>query len=148
LAAVNLSEREAFEIEARLINLLAAELENIAVPPWPRGPVEHWSDNSPGKSVPIEASEIFYKGSMKPEQLRAWRKWMRWSQRNAAEALGISRGSIHLYELPCENPSALPIPRPVELACYALARGIRSYNGREPSTPVEWPRAGALSVTP
>jgi DNA-binding XRE family transcriptional regulator len=66
------------------------------------------------------------------EDLRAWRKWMRWSQRNAAEALGISRASFQFYEA-----GKLPVSRPVELACYALARGIRSYNGREPSTPVE-----------
>lgn len=61
---------------------------------------------------------------MKPEELKAWRTWMRWSQRNAAEALGISRGSIQLYE-----NGQQPIPLAIELACGFLEQGKRSYRG-------------------
>lgn len=42
LAAADLPEKEAFAIEARLINLLSHELDNAGIPPWPRGYFEQW----------------------------------------------------------------------------------------------------------
>jgi DNA-binding XRE family transcriptional regulator len=80
---------------------------------------------------------------MTHEELKAWRKWMGWSQRTAAQALGISRASVQLYELDSSREEALPVPKPVELACYALARGVRSYSGEAPSIPEALPRGGA-----
>jgi DNA-binding XRE family transcriptional regulator len=61
---------------------------------------------------------------MTKDGLRTWRKWMGWSQRVAAEAIGVSRASLQLYE-----KGDLPVPKPVELACEALTRGVRSYEG-------------------
>jgi transcriptional regulator with XRE-family HTH domain len=53
------------------------------------------------------------------------------SQQSAADALGLSKGSIELYERGSRREDGRPveIPKAVELACAALSRGIRQYNG-------------------
>lgn len=58
------------------------------------------------------------------------------SQRSAGEALGIGETTVQLYEAGKRpdpkrqgRTKAVPIPLHVELACAALALGIRSYNG-------------------
>ena len=61
---------------------------------------------------------------MSPEQFKAWRKHMGFSQQEAAEALGASRRALQNYE-----KSEEAMPRTIELACAALALGIRSYEG-------------------
>jgi transcriptional regulator with XRE-family HTH domain len=61
---------------------------------------------------------------MEKDGFKAWRKRMRLRQQGAAEALGVSRSSVQLYEM-----GRQPIPRPVELACAALARGVTKYDG-------------------
>jgi transcriptional regulator with XRE-family HTH domain len=51
---------------------------------------------------------------------------MRWSQQEAADALGQSKGNIQNYERGRRRDDERPvvIPRTVELACAALALGI------------------------
>ena len=68
---------------------------------------------------------------MTKEEFKAWRDHMGWSRREAAEALGISQGSVELYELGHrrDNGNPMPVPKAIELACAALAQGIRSYSG-------------------
>jgi len=54
------------------------------------------------------------------ERLQAWRHQMRFrSQRTAAEALGISLRQYAAYER-----GETSIPKPVALACAAIAHGL------------------------
>lgn len=68
---------------------------------------------------------------MTPEQFKAWRAHMKLSQVSAADALGISRQSIENYERGSRREDERPviIPKTVELACAAIALGIKSYGG-------------------
>ena len=61
---------------------------------------------------------------MTPAALKAWRKHLRLSQQAAADALGRSRAMYQRYETGQD-----PIPLMMELACAAIALGIRSYDG-------------------
>ena len=67
-------------------------------------------------------------------EFKAWRKHMGFSMAEAARMLGISTGSIELYERGARREDNRPviIPKPVELACAALALGIKNYNGPQP----------------
>ena len=58
-------------------------------------------------------------------QFAHWRKAMNWSRRKAGEELGKSERMVAYYE----DGGGYTIPRSVELACAALALGIRSYAG-------------------
>lgn len=56
---------------------------------------------------------------MTPETFRAWRKRLGLRQRQAAEALGVTREQVSRYER-----GVHPISRTVALACAAVAMGI------------------------
>ena len=60
---------------------------------------------------------------------------MGYSQQAAADALGISKPSIDLYERGKRRDDERPviIPKTVALACAALALGISSYSGPQSS---------------
>lgn len=64
-------------------------------------------------------------------EFKAWRKHMDYSMAEAAKMLGLSIGSVELYERGARREDNRPvvIPKPVELACAALALGITRYNG-------------------
>lgn len=62
-------------------------------------------------------------------QFKAWRKHMDWGQQEAADHLGVSRNTIVLYERGEREGRRVEIPKTVELACAALALGIRNYAG-------------------
>lgn len=66
---------------------------------------------------------------MSPDQFKAWRKRMGLNQAKAAEALGISKSSVELYERGVRRDDGRPvvIPKAVELACAALVAGITEY---------------------
>jgi len=68
---------------------------------------------------------------MTSEQFKAWRKHMGFSQVAAGEALGVSKSTIEMYDSGFRKADKTPIdiPKPVELACAAIALGIRSYDG-------------------
>lgn len=61
---------------------------------------------------------------MTGQQLKAWRKFMKLSQRSAGRKLGYSRR--HYQSMEEDKDEIRPC---VELACAALAMGITSYNG-------------------
>ncbi|KZL18161.1 hypothetical protein PsAD37_03916 [Pseudovibrio sp. Ad37] len=65
---------------------------------------------------------------MTPESFKAWRKANGFrSRRAAAEALGISEGSVLNYETGHrrEDPTRLVvIPRHIALACAAISAGL------------------------
>jgi len=61
---------------------------------------------------------------MTPEQFKEWRVAMGYRSRDvAADALGLSRSTVELYETGVrrDNEKSVEIPRTVELACAALA---------------------------
>lgn len=64
-------------------------------------------------------------------EFKAWRKHMGLTIVEAANALGVSTGSVELYERGARREDNRPvlIPKPVELACAALALGMTSYSG-------------------
>ncbi|MDF2995864.1 MAG: hypothetical protein K0R27_1501 [Xanthobacteraceae bacterium] len=65
---------------------------------------------------------------MTPEQFREWRAYMGYTLREAAEALDLSSGAVQSYEAGARPEGRrVVIPRTVELACAALAVGIRKY---------------------
>ncbi len=67
---------------------------------------------------------------MTPEQFREWRAYMGYTLREAAEALDLSSGAVQSYEAGARPEGRrVVIPRTVELACAALAVGIRKYWG-------------------
>jgi transcriptional regulator with XRE-family HTH domain len=57
-----------------------------------------------------------------PLTLREWRKRLSLSQRGAADALGLSFRAYQNYE-----SGFRPIPKPVALACAAVALGLKEY---------------------
>jgi transcriptional regulator with XRE-family HTH domain len=69
---------------------------------------------------------------MDPKQIKRCRKVLGLSQGAFAQALGLSRTAIELYERGTrrDDPTrVVEIPRTVELACAALMLGIRRYSG-------------------
>ena len=68
---------------------------------------------------------------MTPEQFKTWRKGLKLTQQAAADALGISKSSVELYEAGrrCDDGRAVGIPRLVELACAAIAQGLGRDDG-------------------
>lgn len=66
---------------------------------------------------------------MKPADFKRWRKWMGFSQKEAAEALGLKRRVVQYYEKGERDGETVKIPRSVRLACKALADGTTDYHG-------------------
>ncbi|WP_425456750.1 helix-turn-helix domain-containing protein [Denitrobaculum tricleocarpae] len=68
---------------------------------------------------------------MTPDQFKRWRKHQSFTQKQAAEALGISFASVRLYEAGerPDSPKPVEVPKHIELACAAVALGISSYDG-------------------
>jgi len=68
---------------------------------------------------------------MTSEQFKAWRKHMGFSQTEAGASLGLSKSTIEMYDSGLRKADKTPIdiPKAVELACAAIALGIRAYEG-------------------
>ncbi len=66
---------------------------------------------------------------MKPSEFKAWRKHMKLTQKDAASVLGLKSRIIQYYEKGERNGEKFAIPRAIELACYAITLGIKSYSG-------------------
>jgi len=65
---------------------------------------------------------------MSPEQFKAWRKAMGFKSQSAvAEALGVSKGTIELYETGRRRDNGLPvtIPDSIILACAAVQLAVQ-----------------------
>jgi transcriptional regulator with XRE-family HTH domain len=61
---------------------------------------------------------------MTPEKFKSWRESLGLSQQAAADALGLSKGSIELYERGSRRDDGRPvvIPKTVQLACERATR--------------------------
>ncbi|MGC2853882.1 helix-turn-helix domain-containing protein [Novispirillum sp. DQ9] len=66
---------------------------------------------------------------MTPKDFRRWRRALKLSQKDAAEALGLKRRVVQYYEKGERDGEAIDIPKTVRLACYALAQGVTDYQG-------------------
>lgn len=76
---------------------------------------------------------------MKPGDFKRWRKALKLSQKEAAEALGLKRRVVQYYEKGERDGETVRIPKYIRLACSALAAGVRDYAGpaRPPKAAVE-----------
>jgi transcriptional regulator with XRE-family HTH domain len=89
---------------------------------------------------------------MTSEDFKRWRERTGLSQQEAADALGISKGSVVNYESGArrEDDRPVTIPRTVELACAALTFGIvadftvRAERGRFQIVEIEIKKQGAF----
>lgn len=68
---------------------------------------------------------------MKPTEFKRWRCAMGFKQKDAAEALGLKKRMIQYYEKGARDGREVAIPLTVALACYALTKGVRSYDASE-----------------
>lgn len=66
---------------------------------------------------------------MEPGDFKKWRKSLKLSQKEAAQALGLKRRMIQYYEKGERDGDKVEIPRSVRLACYALNEGVEDYHG-------------------
>lgn len=66
---------------------------------------------------------------MKPADFKRWRKSLKLSQKEAAEALGLKRRVVQYYEKGERDGDPVQIPKYIRLACYAVAQGIAEYDG-------------------
>lgn len=72
---------------------------------------------------------------MKPAAFRRWRKSLGFSQKDAAEALGLKRRVLQYYEKGERDGKPVKVPKTVRLACYAIAQGVDDFRGREQARP-------------
>lgn len=69
---------------------------------------------------------------MTSSQFKAWRLHLKLSKKRAAAALGLSQSAVDHYERGHRRDNAdhaVVIPKPVALACMALAAGFYDYQG-------------------
>ncbi len=60
---------------------------------------------------------------------KRWRKSLKLSQKEAAEALGLKRRVVQYYEKGNRDGKEVVIPKTVRLACYALTLDVPDYHG-------------------
>lgn len=68
---------------------------------------------------------------MRPQDFKRWRKALSYSQKEAAEALGLKRRVVQYYEKGERGGAKVKIPKTVRLACAALSHGLADYQGPE-----------------
>ena len=66
---------------------------------------------------------------MRPSEFKRWRKGLKFSQKDAAHALGLKRRVVQYYEKGERDGEPVKIPKTVRLACYALWKGVNDYHG-------------------
>tara|TARA_R110000868_G_scaffold1554_11_gene12555 strand:- start:2630 stop:2878 length:249 start_codon:yes stop_codon:yes gene_type:complete len=66
---------------------------------------------------------------MSPAEFKRWRKSLKMSQKEAADALGLKRRIVQYYEKGERNGDRVEVPKTVRLACYALSQGCNDYTG-------------------
>jgi len=72
---------------------------------------------------------------MTADEFKAWRAQVGLSVREAAEALGVSRSTVEVYELGHRKDDGRPvvISRHIGLACAALAYGLDEWRPLPPT---------------
>jgi transcriptional regulator with XRE-family HTH domain len=75
------------------------------------------------------------KANMKPNDFKRWRKSLKLSQKEAAEALGLKRRVVQYYEKGERDGEAVKIPKYIRLACCAIALGEDDYVGPDTAKP-------------
>jgi len=88
---------------------------------------------------------------MRPQDFKRWRKALSFSQKEAAEALGLKRRVVQYYEKGERGGAKVKIPKTVRLACAALSKGITDYQGPEKPAAEKKPanrKAGATKNGP
>lgn len=68
---------------------------------------------------------------MQPTDFKRWRQAMGFNQKDAAAALGLKKRMIQYYEKGDGEGRQVAIPLAVALACYALSKGVRSYDASD-----------------
>lgn len=65
---------------------------------------------------------------MTPEQFKTWRKGLGLTQQGAADALGLSKDGVRLYETGVRRDTGAPveIPKYIELACCEVSRRVHA----------------------
>lgn len=71
---------------------------------------------------------------MSPKQFRKWRKSLGFGQKEAAEKLGLNKRMIQYYEKGERDGKKVEVPRYIRLACYAVEKGIRDFDGEVTAT--------------
>jgi transcriptional regulator with XRE-family HTH domain len=66
---------------------------------------------------------------MQASEFKAWRKLMKWTQKEAASSLGLKSRIVQYYEKGDRNGEKFTIPKAIELACYTLTLGVDHYSG-------------------
>ncbi len=66
---------------------------------------------------------------MTADQFKKWRKSLKLSQKEAADALGLKRRILQYYEKGERDGDRVEIPKTVRLACYAIEHGCKDYSG-------------------
>ena len=66
---------------------------------------------------------------VRPGDFKLWRKGLKLSQQEAADALGLKRRVVQYYEKGERDGEKVEIPKSVRLACYAIAQGVYDYHG-------------------
>lgn len=66
---------------------------------------------------------------MEPKDFKNWRKSLKLSQKEAAQALGLKRRMIQYYEKGERDGLVVVIPLSIRLACFAISEGVADFNG-------------------
>ncbi len=85
---------------------------------------------------------------MTSDDFKIWRSTMGWTQKQAADALGISESSVLNYEAGQrrEDRRQVIIPKRVALACAALLAGLKPYGEDSAAPTATEPRPGARDL--
>ena len=67
---------------------------------------------------------------MTPEEFKSWHKAMGLRRKETAALLGLKKGMIRNYEKAQSKSRKAEIPKAVELACFALSRGVSQFDGK------------------
>jgi len=67
--------------------------------------------------------------SIQGHDFKRWRKSLDYSQKEAANALGLKRRVVQYYEKGERDGREIDIPKSVRLACLAIVQGAEDYHG-------------------
>jgi transcriptional regulator with XRE-family HTH domain len=69
------------------------------------------------------------RSSIQGHDFKRWRKSLDFSQKEAANALGLKRRVVQYYEKGERDGKEIDIPKSVRLACLAIVQGAEDYHG-------------------